>query len=110
MDLAFNGLLLATVVLTPRSPPSPPCSACLLAVPVAGALVALPRLVASYGGEAAFKETLQALWVLAFALQLRAGGRGTSLSREAHEAGARRRRQRLHLQLPEAWPGWWGPW
>ena len=67
----FTGLTIAVAVLAPLT--------ALAAFPdrsrahrVAAALViGLPYLVASYFAQGAFKETMQALWVLAFMLALR---------------------------------------
>ena len=67
----FTGLTIAVAVLAPLTalaafPDRPPLRA------VAAALVVgLPYLVASYFAQGAFKETMQALWVLAFLLALR---------------------------------------
>ena len=73
---------------------------------VAGALVVgLAYMVASYFAQGAFKETMQALFVLAFVLALREAGAQSGLARGAaalRARGADRGRLRLHLQLPGA--------
>ena len=69
----------------------------------AGALlVGVPYMAASYFAQGAFKETMQALFVLAFALSLREAPE-TRLARATpalRPCSSNRRRQRLHLQLP----------
>ncbi|HYU59902.1 MAG TPA: hypothetical protein VEK39_04020, partial [Solirubrobacterales bacterium] len=71
LEAAFNGLLLAICVLTAWTALS-----ALDAVPRvlrlgAAALVALPYLAVSFLAQSGFKETLMALFLLAFALALR---------------------------------------
>lgn len=79
VDSAFAGLMLAFVLilawttLTMLKRPSLP------SVILVATVVGMPFLVAAYYGEAAFKEVLQALLVLAFALVL--GGYGPELGR-----------------------------
>ena len=67
----FTGLTVAVAVIAPLTalaafPDRPP-----LRRAAAALLVGLPYLVASYFAQGAFKETMQALWVLAFILALR---------------------------------------
>jgi hypothetical protein len=67
----FDGLTIAAAVLAPLTALAafadrPPLSRTLAAL-----LVGLPYLVASYYAQGAFKETIQALFVLAFLLALR---------------------------------------
>jgi hypothetical protein len=67
----FTGLTVAVAVLAPLTalaafPDRPP-----LRRAAAALVVGLPYLVASYFAQGAFKETMQALWVLAFLLTLR---------------------------------------
>ncbi len=67
----FTGLTIAVAVLAPLTalaafPDRPPLRAIAAAL-----VVGLPYLVASYFAQGAFKETMQALWVLAFLLALR---------------------------------------
>ena len=58
-------------------------------------------MVASYFAQGAFKETMQALFVLAFVLALREATRDLARPAAALRPGrADRGRQRLHLQLP----------
>ena len=72
----FSGLTVAVAVLAPLTALA--AFAELRPLPrTAGALVVgLAYLVASYFAQGAFKETMQALLVLAFALALRESGRG----------------------------------
>jgi hypothetical protein len=72
----FNGLTVAVAILAPLT-----ALAAFTDQPrlrgIAGALlVGLPYLVASYFAQGAFKETIQALLVLAFVLALRESSRG----------------------------------
>jgi hypothetical protein len=71
----FSGLTLAVAVLAALTALAAfddrPC----LARVAAALLVGLPYLVASYYAQGAFKETIQALFVLAFALALREASR-----------------------------------
>ena len=76
---------------------------------IAGALCAgFAYLVAAYLVQGAFKETMQALFLVAFAIgarrRRRAGGRRATAPRPAAgaAAGGARGRQRLRLQLPRA--------
>ena len=67
----FTGLTVAVAVIAPLTalaafPDRPP-----LRRAAAALLVGLPYLVASYFAQGAFKETMQALWILAFILALR---------------------------------------
>ncbi len=74
----FSGLTVAIAILAPltalaaftEQPPPRRAAAALV--------VGLPYLVATYFAQGAFKETTQALFVLAFVLALREGGRGWS--------------------------------
>jgi hypothetical protein len=71
----FTGLTIAVAVLAPLTalaafPDRPP-----LRRAAAALVVGLPYLVASYFAQGAFKETMQALWVLAFMLSLREANR-----------------------------------
>ena len=99
----FTGLTVAVAVIAPLTalaafPERPP-----LRRAAAALLVGLPYLVASYFAQGAFKETMQALWVLAFILALRETTRNPELARAAAPLRPRRGdrgRRRLHLQLP----------
>ena len=84
----FTGFLLAIAVITgltalaalPELPPGRRT--------VAAALVALPYLAASYFAQAAFKETAEALFVLAFAIALPSSLPRTGTARERILAAA----------------------
>ena len=63
---------------------------------LAAALVALPYLAAAYLAQGAFKEPIEALFLLAFALLLP----GATTVRRGIAAGGDRGRRRVRLQLP----------
>jgi hypothetical protein len=71
----FGGLTVAVVVLAPLTALAAFTEAPPLHRTVAALLVGLPYLVASYFAQGAFKETIQALLVLAFVLALRESSR-----------------------------------
>ena len=99
----FTGLTIAVAVLASLTAltafrDQPP----LLRIPAA-LVVGLTYMVASYFAQGAFKETMQALFVLAFVLALREASRQPRLARAPpplRPRGPARRRLRLHLQLP----------
>jgi hypothetical protein len=68
---SFSGLTLAVAVLAPLSALAAFRGAAPVPRAVAALLVGLPYMVASYYAQGAFKETMEALLVLAFALGLR---------------------------------------
>lgn len=72
----FSGLTVAVAVLAPLTALTAFSEEPRLRRTAAALLVGLPYLVASYFAQGAFKETMQALIVLAFALSLREGSRG----------------------------------
>jgi hypothetical protein len=72
----FSGLTLAVAVLAPLTALAAFAGQPPLRRAAAALLVGLPYLVASYYAQGAFKETMQALFFLAFVLALREGGRG----------------------------------
>jgi hypothetical protein len=72
----FSGLTVAVAVLAPLTALAAFADQPLLRRSAAALLVGLPYLVASYYAQGAFKETIQALFVLAFALALRESIRG----------------------------------
>lgn len=67
----FDGLTLAVAVLAPLTALAAFAELPLLRRTAAALLVGIPYLVASYYAQGAFKETMQALFVLAFVLALR---------------------------------------
>lgn len=70
----FGGLTVAVAVLAPLTALAAFAEQPPLRRAAAALLVALPYLVASYYAQGAFKETIQALLVLAFVLALRESG------------------------------------
>lgn len=70
VDLGFAGLTLAVPVLLAWTAQAGLVGAGLAGRLLVGALVGMPFLVAGYYGQGSFKELLQALFVLAFALAL----------------------------------------
>src|SRR5581483_5863566 len=81
---AFDGLVLAIAACATPAPLALVERLAPWRRTVAALLVGLPYLVASYLIQGAFKETMEALWVLAFAIGLH------QLSRSALVPGARR--------------------
>jgi hypothetical protein len=71
----FDGLTVAAAVLAPLTALAAFSDQPLLRRTAAALLVGLPYLVASYFAQGAFKETIQALFVLAFVLALRESNR-----------------------------------
>jgi hypothetical protein len=71
----FSGLTVAVAVLAPLTALAAFASLKPLPRTAAALVVGLAYLVASYFAQGAFKETMQALFVLAFALALRESGR-----------------------------------
>ena len=71
----FSGLTIAAAILAPLTALAAFADQPRLRGIAAALLVGLPYLVASYFAQGAFKETIQALFVLAFVLALRASGR-----------------------------------
>jgi hypothetical protein len=71
----FSGLTVAVAVLAPLTALTALSDQPLLRRTAAALLVGLPYLVASYYAQGAFKETIQALFVLAFVLALREASR-----------------------------------
>jgi hypothetical protein len=67
----FDGLTIAAAVLAPLTALAAFANRPPLSRTAAALLVGLPYLVASYYAQGAFKETIQALFVLAFLLALR---------------------------------------
>ena len=67
----FTGLSVAVAVIAPMTALAAFPDRPRLHRAAAALLVGLPYLVASYFAQGAFKETMQALWVLAFILALR---------------------------------------
>jgi hypothetical protein len=67
----FAGLTIATAILAPLTALAGFADRSWLSRAAAALLVGLPYLVASYFAQGAFKETVQALFVLAFVLALR---------------------------------------
>ncbi|HEY7255926.1 MAG TPA: hypothetical protein VH476_04510 [Solirubrobacterales bacterium] len=67
----FTGLTVAVAVLAPLTALAAFPDRSPLRRAAAALVVGLPYLVASYFAQGAFKETMQALWVLAFLLTLR---------------------------------------
>ena len=72
----FSGLTIAVAVLAPLTALAAFRQLPWLARSCAALVVGLAYLVASYFAQGAFKETIEALFVLAFALALREAGRG----------------------------------
>ncbi len=72
----FSGLTVAVAVLAPLTALAAFADQPAARRTAAALLVGLPYLVASYFAQGAFKETIQALLVLAFVLALRESGRG----------------------------------
>jgi hypothetical protein len=70
LDQAFMGLVIAIPVLTALTALAPLRELSGGARTVAAVLVALPYLAVSYFAQSAFKETAEALFVLAFAIAL----------------------------------------
>ncbi len=98
----FSGLTVAVAVLAPLTALAAFADLPPLRRTAGALLVGLPYMVASYFAQGAFKETMEALLVLAFVLALREStkkrlGRETAAARSGSPD---RRRQRLHLQLP----------
>ena len=71
----FSGLTLAVALLAPLTALAAFADQPLLRRTAAALLVGLPYLVASYYAQGSFKETIQALFVLAFVLALREASR-----------------------------------
>ncbi len=71
----FDGLTIAAAILAPLTALAAFADQPPLRRATAALLVGLPYLVASYFAQGAFKETIQALFVLAFALALRESAR-----------------------------------
>ena len=71
----FSGLTVAVAILAPLTALAAFSDQPSLRRTAAALLVGLPYLVASYFAQGAFKETIQALLVLAFVLALRESGR-----------------------------------
>jgi hypothetical protein len=71
----FSGLTIAVAILAPLTALAAFTDQPRLRAIAAALLVGLPYLVASYFAQGAFKETIQALFVLAFVLALRESGR-----------------------------------
>jgi hypothetical protein len=71
----FSGLTIAVAVLAPLTALAAFADQPPLRRAAAALIVGLPYLVASYYAQGAFKETIQALLVLAFVLSLREGNR-----------------------------------
>lgn len=71
----FSGLTVAVAILAPLTALAAFTDQPRLRSIAAALLVGLPYLVASYFAQGAFKETIQALFVLAFVLALRESGR-----------------------------------
>jgi hypothetical protein len=71
----FSGLTIAVAVLAPLTALAAFADQPPLRRTVGALLVGLPYVVASYFAQGAFKETMQALLVLAFVLSLRESGR-----------------------------------
>ena len=71
----FNGLTVAVAILAPLTALAAFADQPRLRRTVAALLVGLPYLVASYFAQGAFKETMQALFLLAFVLALREASR-----------------------------------
>jgi hypothetical protein len=71
----FSGLTVAVAVLAPLTTLTAFSTQPRLRRTVGALLVGLPYVVASYFAQGAFKETMQALFVLAFALALREASR-----------------------------------
>lgn len=67
----FTGLTVAVAVLAPLTALAAFPGRSPLRVVAASLVIGLPYLVASYFAQGAFKETMEALWVLAFLLALR---------------------------------------
>jgi hypothetical protein len=67
----FSGLTLAVAILAPLTALTAFADLSPLRRTAGALLVGLPYIVASYYAQGAFKETIQALYVLAFALALR---------------------------------------
>ena len=99
----FTGLTVAVAVIAPLTAlTGVPRDRSPLRRAAAALLVGLPYLVASYFAQGAFKETMQALWVLAFILALRETTPEPDLARAAaplRPGRGDRGRRRLHLQL-----------
>ncbi|HEU4904773.1 MAG TPA: hypothetical protein VFT19_01490 [Solirubrobacterales bacterium] len=74
----FGGLTIAVAVLAPLTALAAFGDLPPLRRTAAALLVGIPYLVASYYAQGAFKETIQALFVLAFVLALRESGRSWS--------------------------------
>ncbi|MBW8059246.1 MAG: hypothetical protein FVQ78_02725 [Solirubrobacterales bacterium] len=74
----FSGLTVAVAVLAPLTALAAFAELPPLRRTAAALLVGLPYMVASYLAQGAFKETMQALFVLAFALSLRESTRAWS--------------------------------
>jgi hypothetical protein len=72
---AFGGLTLAAAVVAPLAALAVFRDRPVVAAAAAALLVGLPYLVASYYAQGAFKETMQALFLLAFVLALREASR-----------------------------------
>jgi hypothetical protein len=106
---AFSGLTLAAAVLAPLTALAAFAEQPPLRRTAAALLVGLPYLVVSYYAQGSFKETIQALLVLAFVLALRESTRSWTdlpqprVAPPAAPLRSRRRhrhRLRLRLQLP----------
>ncbi len=102
----FSGLTVAVAVLAPLTALAAFAELSALRRTAGALLVGIPYMVASYFAQGDFKETIQALFVLAFVLSLReisqararAGWAGQPLTDGPF--GSDRRRERLRLQLP----------
>ena len=100
----FSGLTVAVAVLAPLTALAAFASSHRCAARPAALLVGIPYMVASYFAQGDFKETMQALFVLAFVLSLReiSSSRASwrALAAPLRPRRSDRRRQRLRLQLP----------
>ena len=99
----FSGLSVAVLVLAPLTALAAFADGCSALLGAAAALVVgRAYVVASYFAQGAFKETLEALFVLAFALSLRETIHASLADPPAALRPSRpyRRRRRLRLQLP----------
>jgi hypothetical protein len=86
----FDGLMLAIAVCAALAPMGLVDGLAPWRRVVCGSLVALAYLVASYLIQGAFKETMEALFVLAFAVGLHHAGRGALISSGVAKTGLRR--------------------
>src|SRR5256885_4215110 len=86
---SFDGLVLAISVAAALAPLALLAPFALWRRVVCAVLVGLPYLAASYLIQGAFKETMEALFVLAFAIGLHELARGTLTAGASLAAGAR---------------------